>query len=968
MKLDHWQQHEPILLAFEAAWEAGTEPNPCSFAQQADDAGRTQLLAELVMIDFEHRSRRTIAVSLDDYLNQHPELKLDQQILQELVQHEFRLRHKLGTFPTAAEIDSRFKDDSTAKDIWHRISESNNVPKLQVAHIPSGTMIGSYVISKVIGTGAFATVYLAVDSALNRQVAIKIMMQSSDTRPEIRLRMQREAKAIASVNHPCIVPIYENGSYLDHDYIVTRFVDGITLERQLRKTELTTVAAVELIQQLASALETVHDLGVIHRDIKPANIMLENQTAQLVDFGLAALDNASQLLTHEGDIVGTPAYMPPEQASGHAIKADGRSDIYSLGATLYRLVCGRLPFEGTTSEVISKVLKVRPTIAPDVCLRIGKDLTTIILKCLEKAPSDRYQTAALLAADLTRFQAGQPIHARPIGRLQKAAQWVRTRPAVTILAGAAVVSIGFLMHQHGQLREVVVQRDSAQRSDRATKLQLQHSTTEAGILALQRGQIDTAITYLQQSLNSDSESRFEILLMLVQANLRNADVKSAQQWWHKANNDFDSQHDATKHSPFGEGLLLLWQGEISRAEKQIRGPETRQAEDIFREARLRNLPIPEQHYVDGLLAHTTIDALPHLEAAIATDPLHDRARLTLIATQLSLAMIEEGTANLHVARQFNPESVDFILLEEIANALQPDADMLENRLRKTHLSSEQRQAWNGLYRMIRAVVIDPRYANGMAGFDQREFISVVERLGQAFDSVHQPRPWNLPFVTEAECWTLQHELPNCLKSDPQAGIELLESMVQIHPESSLLLALGSLRLAQCSGLPENSATEIEWLEKAAFNYRMAVSRPGFLKHDDQIAWKAIFTISTVLANIMQHDVDNNVNQLLEATRKVDEESIVTASQARTFTILNLTHNNITEADRWGNRWQQLTTPSDSLHQDALWHKAVIAKRLENWVDVIKWCDAISKTEPDAPHVKALKEFAMTQLRQVLQDE
>lgn len=966
MKLDHWQNHEPILLAFEEAWEAGNEPSIGTFANQAAGKGETQLLAELVMIDFEHRCRRGIEVSLEDYFKTNSELRDDPEILKELVHHEFQLRRKFGTFPTAAEIDSRFGDDSTAKEIWHRISESKDGPTLLAGSIPTGTIIGSYVVGKVVGTGAFATVYSAVDSRLNRQVAIKLLMQSSDTRPEIRLRMQREAKAIASVNHPCIVPIYENGSYLSHDYIVTRYVDGITLEQRLRDAEFAIAEAVELIHQLASALKAVHELGVVHRDIKPANIMLENGVPQLVDFGLAALDNASHLLTHEGDVVGTPAYMPPEQANGKAMTADGRSDIYSLGATLYRLICGAVPFEGTTSEVISKVLQTEARIPRARALKIGRDLQTIILKCLQKHPSDRYQTAVQLEADLKRFLDGKPIHARPIGLAAKARKWAKRRPAVASLAIGAVVASGFLLYQHGQLNEVVSERNSAQQLNQSTKRQLQKSTSDAGFLALQHGQVDDAIAYLRQSLNSESEGRADILLMLVDASLRQGDTESAEHWWNEANAEFTTEQPLTNQQQHtNQGLLVLWHAEVVMASGSATGSDVPPVQDLMHQARQLNLPIADQHYVDGLLASSTIEALHHLQTAIEADPFHQRARLTLITTQLSLAMIEEATASLHVARQMDPESVDFILLEGIVAALTSDPDRAIEQLQFTNLNPDQQQEWIDFYRLTHSVVSKPTFANGMGEFNQTQLASVIELLFKQFEALHRPRQWNLPFVTTAECENVQYILPTFLRTNEAAAILILENVVKVHPESSLILALGSLRLAHCTGLPENAETEIPRLENAAQDYRLALTRPGLLMHDDQIAWKAIFTISTVLARIMNHDVDNNLTQLLEATTKVRTDTIVRSLQARTFTILNLTHAKHAEADRWVDRWIDLTSNAQTSRQEAIWHKAVISKRLENWVDVIKWCDALANLNPDYPEINALRQTAKAQLRQVL---
>lgn len=964
MKLDNLQDHEPILLAFEEAWARGEDPSPAIFAEKAGKPVCIELVAELVMIDFEHRSRRGIGASLDYYFSQHPELKQDPEILEELVDHEFRLRRKFGNYPTLAEIDSRFGDDSTAKEIWRRIAESDDGPTLQVAHIPTGTVIGSYVIGKAIGNGAFATVYSAIDTRLNRRVAIKLLMQSSDTRPEIRMRMEREAKAIASVNHPCIVPIYENGNYLSHDFIVTRYVEGVTLAQHLRNDQLSVTESVNLIRQLASALCVVHKLGVVHRDIKPANIMLEDGTPQLVDFGLAAFDDASNLLTREGDIVGTPAYMPPEQADGKAIKADSRSDIYSLGATLYRLVCGSVPFEGSTSEVISKVLKTEPSIPSAAAQHLGRDLSIIILKCLQKTPAARYQTASELEADLQRYQSGEPIHARPVGLIARIRKWAKRRPAVAALTFATIAAVGVLVYQKGQLEQVVTERNSAELSNQSTQRALRASATESGVLALERGQIDDAIAHLQQGLELDGKDRVHNLLKLVEANLMKGDTDSALHWWYEVQGDHSvERHSGNLPGDSSQGMILIWKAELAMAGVTDLGSSL----ELMNEARQLALPDAERHYVDGLLAAGTLEALEELQAAIEVDPSHQRARLTQINAQLSLAMIEEATGNLHVARQMYPESADYILLEGLLESISSNPEDAIQRLQFINLESTQQAEWESFYRLIASTVSNPLFLNGMGEFNSAQLASVIELLSLKFQALQCPRKWNLPFVTVAQFEDLQHQLPKLLEGDPETGILLLDAIVQVHPESSLILALGSLRLSLCTGLPANAEQEIPQLESAREDYRLALTRPGLLKHDDQIAWKAIFTISTVLGRLMNHDVDNNLAQLFEATTRVQTTSITSASRARTFAILNLTHDKNIEADRWIDRWVSLTPESQPSRQDAIWHKAVVSKRLKKWVDTIEWCDKLISLNSDFPNVKALRDNATSELRKVLAD-
>jgi WD40 repeat protein/tRNA A-37 threonylcarbamoyl transferase component Bud32 len=303
-------------------------------------------------------------------------------------------------------------------------------------------MVGRFEVLGLAGVGAFGSVYRARDLELDRVVALKVPRAGALAEGEDRERFLREARSAAQLRHPGIVPVHEVGQHDGVPYLVSDFVQGVTLADRLSAGLPPPREAAQLAAALADALQYAHDRGVIHRDVKPSNVLLdEHSIPHLTDFGLARRAGGEVTMTAEGQVLGTPAYMSPEQAAGEGHRVDGRSDVYSLGAILYRMLTGETPFRGNPRMLLHQVLHEEPRPPRRLNDRLPRDLETICLKAMAKEPGRRYPMARDLADDLGRFLRGEPIRARPAGVWERGWRWAKRRPAVAALLGVLAVVV-----------------------------------------------------------------------------------------------------------------------------------------------------------------------------------------------------------------------------------------------------------------------------------------------------------------------------------------------------------------------------------------------------------------------------------------------------------------------------------------------------------------------------------------------
>jgi WD40 repeat protein len=474
-----WFRRLHAVDRFEERWQTCGDASIADFLPVEPTEERRDLLCELIKIDLEYRWGRDQRTQVEEYVARFPELGDSATIPLDLIVEEFRVRAWHGSPPSDDELAGRFPTrvaelsaavkSGGPKGYPARLSgDSRSLSRsdtVQTAPLtdPTGVkprhslaygmpsvpgVLGRYEVRQLVGRGGFATVWRAFDPVLRREVAIKVPRPELFEVPGFHARIEREVQAAARLRHPAIVPIYEvaesdQAGRGGSTFIVYEFVAGPTLAKWVEQTKPSQRQAAEWIARLAEALDYAHENGIVHRDIKPANVMMnEHGQPMLADFGLALQADAGATLTQQGDILGTPAYMSPEQARGEGHRVDARTDVYGLGVMLYELLAGRRPFEGSGVSILQRVIVEEPPALRSVRSGIPLDLETICQRAMAKEASRRYATAGAMAADLKAWLEHRPIRARRVGTLGRFALWCRRKPALAAtIALAAVVSL-----------------------------------------------------------------------------------------------------------------------------------------------------------------------------------------------------------------------------------------------------------------------------------------------------------------------------------------------------------------------------------------------------------------------------------------------------------------------------------------------------------------------------------------------
>ena len=958
---------EELFLEFEELWmyaknAADFLPPSIREFTSAKSLNEPEVLLELAKIDTEHRIRSGLNSNYQFIQS------LNQEAKKDLCQFELSIRNQLNHHFSQAEIESRY-------ELIDTINETSSAPVGIMPGPQIGTHIDQFVIEKLIGSGAFAKVYQATDTRLGRKVAIKFLAIQMQSQEAMKARMLREAQAAATLNHPNIVKVFDWGTFDESNFIVSEYVEGKDLENYTSGKEIEISESVTLVRKAANALEHAHQQGVIHRDLKPANIMLDTQNEpKVLDFGLAILQSDNAKLTMAGDLIGTPAFMPPEQANGSGWQADPRSDIYSLGAILYRLVCKELPFSGNAQQVISKIANEPPIKPRKLNSRIDNDLQTILLKCLEKDPTDRYQSAEALANDLERYENGESIVARRAGCIGRTYKWAKRKPvSASMLAGLLLLtafSIGIgsqliVVNKQKQLAEQAEERSLKAEKKLANQLAIE--TADAAKMAWQQGDIETSIELYEKAIQRGHPDRQQVKLDQIRSIFALNKIEQVDEKLLSSSGLKDKRNTSQ----------LVWKAELALRESSENG----RAIELLTAAKEGDLELAEKQYVEGLLAKSTLTAIDCFRGALRENHFHFRARLRLIYCLITMGEFKTAEFESKLATSMYPNHADFRILTAIAQSFQNEMESAEQLI--TDSNSENKSEWIELCKFINRVQKEFVIFDWKAGYRAKAIKTTIAEWNKHYKLISD-RGWALPPLVERELKKLPKILTKRTGFASGFGIfgkktmhvDALRPIVEAHPEASLVAIYGLevnnlqdqniktvkqlLPYHQRSPDEFYETTPIDITQESSRLMTMAMSRSFILERNRVIALESLCTNAIVEAMIRKKNFEENAKLFRRIAPQLDPKYF-TKSPLRAFTIACLKFGDINMAEKFSEEWIIQTESRDAYH-----HRMICERRRGNWAKMADRCKKMLVDFPeDTKQTLPQLEYAEKKIKEIL---
>jgi tetratricopeptide (TPR) repeat protein len=665
---------EQVCNRFEEACKAGDRPRIEQYLSPTPEPDRLVLLRELLAVEVEYRCKSGEGATPEEYQQRFPEYT---ELIQDI------LARAPGPDTCAIPVADATPD---IFPLQGTISPSDRARPT----VPGYEVLGE------LGRGGMGIVYRARQVRLKRLVALKMILAGRLAEEKDLARFRVEAEAVARLQHPNIVQIYEVGEHDNLPYLALEFVDGVGLDQQLAGTPQEPRAAAALLEPLARAMHCAHQKGIVHRDLKPANILLSRSvdqsnsrkvrkpgpgdgpdspidrlndylTPKITDFGLAKRLDCDQGATQSGMIVGTPSYMAPEQAAGKVKEVGPAADVYALGAILYEVLTGRPPFKSTTAfDTLKQVLSQEPVAPRRLQPAVPRDLEIICLKCLAKEPPRRYASALALAEDLRRFLDGEPIRARPVPALARAGQWVRRRPALAVLLlllGLTPFALLAALLWHD--RDLAVKLDEARtdaglsqrKADGEALLRKGQTARAAGDLQSAKLHFEGALEKVRSEpslvgLKAEAEHQRDEAQRLLDRLAGRAQARARY-------DEFLKKRDAalfSSHWPSAEGGKSLYTGQAPSAKVQATRTAARQALELFAARGGGLAPAAADPFSAAERANITIDCyelLLILARAVAQpledeDPFHQAGEALGLLDQA--AQLRSPTRALHLCR------------------------------------------------------------------------------------------------------------------------------------------------------------------------------------------------------------------------------------------------------------------------------------------------------------------------------